>query len=56
MNRSKQRRDNFSVTLARGKWQQECYPHRLWRIYPNAVMVGEASITIHVLLPANRDL
>lgn len=53
MNRSKQRKDNFSVTPVKGKRQQEHEPHRLWRIYPNAAMVRKASLTIHIFPPAN---
>ena len=46
-------KDNFSVTPVKGKKQQEHDPHRLWRIYLNAAMVEKASLTIHVLPPAN---
>jgi len=56
MNISKKRKDNFSVTPGKEKRRQEYDLHRLWRIYLNAAMVEKASVAIHVLPPANRDL
>lgn len=52
VNRSKQRKDNSSVTPVKGKKQQDYDTHRM---YPNAAMVEKASTTIHVLPPAIRE-